>query len=107
LCPGRASAGARLIGQGEAGDLFYVLDVGEAETDVDGRIVRRLGPGDSFGEIALLRAVPRTATVTGVTDGTAIVIEREAFVCAVTGDRQSMAAAQSVIGERLQGGSAP
>lgn len=96
------AAGSRFIGQGEVGDRFYVLDVGEAETDVDGRAVRHLGPGDSFGEIALLRDVPRTASVTAATDGKAFVIERDAFVWAVTGDRQSMAAAETVIGERLE-----
>jgi MFS family permease len=97
-------AGSRFIGQGEVGDRFYVLAVGEAETEVDGRVVRRLGPGDSFGEIALLRDVPRTASVTAATDGIAFVIEREAFVCAVSGDRQSMAAAETVIGQRLDSG---
>ena len=97
-------AGSRFIGQGEVGDRFYVLAVGEAETEVDGRVVRRLGPGDSFGEIALLRDVPRTASVTAATDGIAFVIERDAFVCAVSGDRQSMAAAETVIGQRLDSG---
>jgi CRP-like cAMP-binding protein len=63
--------------------------------------VRHLGPGDSFGEIALLRDVPRTASVTAATDGSAFVIGRDAFVFAVTGDRQSLAAADSVICERL------
>ena len=98
------AAGTRLIGQGEVGDRFYVLATGEAEIDVDGHVVRALGPGDSFGEIALLRDVPRTATVTAATGGSVFVLDRQAFVCAVTGDRQSMAAAEQVIGERLVAG---
>ncbi|HET6819083.1 MAG TPA: MFS transporter [Candidatus Limnocylindria bacterium] len=100
----RFVAGTRLIGQGETGDRFYVLAGGEAQTDVDGEVVRALRPGDSFGEIALLRDVPRTATVTAATDVSAFVIDRQAFVCAVSGDRQSMAAADQVIGERLATG---
>jgi hypothetical protein len=98
------AAGTRLISQGEVGDRFYVLASGEADAEIDGRVIRRLGPGDSFGEIALLRDVPRTASVTATTDGTAFVIDRDAFVWAVTGDRLSMAAAEEVISERVQAG---
>jgi CRP-like cAMP-binding protein len=45
--------------------------------------------------------VPRTATVTAETEAEAYLIDRTVFVCAVSGDRQSMAAAQDVIGQRL------
>jgi len=69
---------------------------------VDGQTVRHMAVGDSFGEIALLRDIPRTATVTAETDAQAYLIDRAAFVCAVTGDRQSLAAAQDVIGQRLE-----
>ena len=86
---------------GEAGDSFYVLAEGKAAASVDGQTVRHMQSGDSFGEIALLRDVPRTATVTAETDGEAYVIDRQVFVCAVSGDRQSLAAAQDVIGQRM------
>jgi MFS family permease len=99
--PTHFAAGSRIIGQGEAGDTFYVLAEGSAAASVDGRTVRHMQTGDSFGEIALLRDVPRTATVTAETDGEAYIIDREVFVCAVSGDRQSLAAAQDVIGQRL------
>jgi MFS family permease len=99
--PARFAAGSPIIRQGDAGDSFYVLAEGSAAASVDGHTVRHMQAGDSFGEIALLENVPRTATVTAETDAEAYLIDRAAFVCAVTGDRQSLAAAQDVIGERL------
>jgi CRP-like cAMP-binding protein len=96
----RFAAGSQLIVQGATGDSFYILADGAARVSVDGRPVRAFAPGDSFGEIALLRDVPRTASITAESDGSAFVISREAFLCAVTGDRQSLAAANAVITER-------
>ena len=55
-------------GPGRARDRFFAIAHGELEVAVDGRAVRRLGAGDSFGEIALLRQVPRTATVRALGD---------------------------------------
>lgn len=49
--------------QGEVGDGFYVIESGEVEVTGDGALLRTLGAGDSFGEVALLRDVPSTATV--------------------------------------------
>jgi MFS family permease len=97
------TAGTPLIIQGAAGDNFYVLAAGSAVADIDGQSVGRLAAGDSFGEIAMLRDVPRTASVIAATDGSALVIERDAFLSAVTGDRQSLAAADAVISEHLAG----
>src|SRR5439155_5682484 len=55
--------GAVVIREGEPGALFYIIVDGEAVASVAGRPLRTMGPGEGFGEIALLRDVPRTATV--------------------------------------------
>jgi CRP-like cAMP-binding protein len=63
----RLAAGAAVFEQGDAGDDFYVIEHGQAEVVGDGTTVRTLGPGDGFGEIALLRRCARTTTVRAVT----------------------------------------
>lgn len=100
----RFAAGDRIIRQGEVGDRFFILAEGAAEVRVADGAARPIGPGDFFGEIALLRDVPRTASVTATGDGMAYALDRDAFLSAVTGDRQSERAADAVIGERLGAG---
>ncbi len=62
-----ASAGVELVREGEHGEHFFVLAAGEADVLVDGRCVNHLGAGAAFGEVAVLRAVPRSATVVTTT----------------------------------------
>jgi CRP/FNR family transcriptional regulator, cyclic AMP receptor protein len=64
----RFSAGDKIALEGEGGLMFFVVDSGEASVEVHGQEVARLGPGDAFGEIALIDRRPRTATVTAVSD---------------------------------------
>ena len=72
-------AGEQILRVGDVGSRFYVIADGTFEAQA-GPIVRRLGPGDYFGEIALLRDVPRTAAVLAETDGLLYVVAREPFL---------------------------
>jgi MFS family permease len=95
------SAGKEVIRQGDPGDRFYVIESGRFEVAVDGAATGELGPGDFFGEIALLRDVPRTASVKALTGGNLQALERHAFLEAVTGHPPSARAADAVVGARL------
>ena len=94
-------AGRDVFKQGDPGDRFYVILSGEAEVLVDGRQARVEGPGEYFGEIALLREVPRTATVTASSDLDLLCLEGADFVATVSGNAELTGAADSVIGTRL------
>ena len=71
--------------QGDAGDEFVVVDTGEIEVSVDGRVVQRLGHGSGVGEIALVRRTPRTATVVALTDVTGYSVACSTFLAAIAG----------------------
>lgn len=64
----RFAAGDKVALEGEGGLMFFVVESGELSVDVQGEPVSTLGPGSSFGEIALIDRRPRTATVSAVTD---------------------------------------
>ena len=102
----RVPAFSPVFTQGERGDRFYVIASGSPEVEIDGAEARTLGPGDFFGEIALLRDVPRTATVRAVDDLTLYALERDDFIGAVTGHAPSREAADSVVAARLPAGAA-
>jgi MFS family permease len=101
LVPMRAPSGTIVIREGETGDRYYVLASGRVEVLVGGRPVRQLSKGEGFGEIALLREVPRTATVRAIEDVEILTLGRDPFLEAVTGHPQSTAAAEAVISQRL------
>jgi MFS family permease len=97
----QARAGEEIIRRGDQGDRFYIVGSGEVEVLLDGEPPRREGTGSYFGEIALLRDVPRTATVRAATDVELFALDRDDFLPAVTGHAGSAEAAEAVIGSRL------
>lgn len=92
-----AAAGTEVFREGEPGDAFYVIEAGRVAVVEDGADIRQLGPGDSFGEIALLRAVPRTATVRTLEDAELAKINGALFVAAVTGFAATSSTADDVV----------
>jgi MFS family permease len=99
--PRRFPAGAVVMREGESGDSFYLITGGSAAVSVHGAPRPSLGRGDCFGEIALLRDVPRTATVTAEQPLRTLALDREEFLTAVTGNSTSMAAADALVAQRL------
>lgn len=69
--------GGCVMWEGEAGDRFYVVRTGELRLTAGGRDVAVVGPGGFVGEIALLRDVPRTATVTALGEASLYALERD------------------------------
>jgi MFS family permease len=96
-----AAPGEIVIRQGDPGDRFYVVESGALDVSQDGRFLRTLGPGDFAGEIALLRDVPRTATVTATAPTVLQALERAVFIPAVTGQGAFAEAADAAIATRL------
>ncbi len=91
LTPRRVASGALVFSQGDAADGCYVIESGRVEVVGDGRRVATLGPGELVGEIALLRQVPRTATVRALTDLGLRHLDGDRFVRVVTGWETSSA----------------
>jgi hypothetical protein len=91
------------ITQGEHGDRFYLIEEGRVDVFADGAFRRSQGPGESFGEIALLRDVPRTATVRAVRPTRLLSLDRSHFIAAVSGHRRSHEVADDVAELRLAG----
>ena len=87
LVPVSVAGGEVVVRQGDRADRFYLIDSGTLrvtqERDGAGVTLRELGPGSLFGEIGLLRNVPRTATVTATTPGVLYALDAEAFAALV------------------------
>jgi hypothetical protein len=97
LTPREYPAGAQVIREGEAGSDYQLVLDGSADVSVRGVARRALGPGDGFGEIALLRDTPRTATITATTHLRTLSLERADFLAAVTGNPRSRARAHDLV----------
>ena len=98
----RAAAGEVIVRQGDPGDRFFVVAEGEVQVIRDGTPVATAGPGDFFGEIALLRDVRRTATVVARSDVRLYALGRHEFLRAVTGSPGTARGADAVVEERLR-----
>src|SRR5215831_12483848 len=99
--PRQFPAGTVVTREGEVGDRFYLITGGAAAVSVRGAPKPSLLRGDCFGEIALLRGTPRTATVTAERPLHTLTFGREEFLTAVTGNSTSMAAADALAAQRL------
>ena len=93
-----------VVSRGEVGNHFYAIAAGKAVVELADGTTRELGPGDSFGEIALLRNVPRTATVRALEPLQLFALERDEFILAVTGHAPTAATAEKIVMTRLPAG---
>ena len=104
LSPRQAKAGETVVRKGDRGDLFYLVGAGQLEVLGDGDArVTLLGPGDHFGEIALLSDVPRTATVRAVGDATLLTLPKEAFIEGIAHDLRLSSGIEELAAERAEG----
>ena len=94
-------AGEAVITEGDVGDRFYIVEFGRTTATHNGQVLSTQKPGDPFGEIALLRDVPRTATVTADEDSVLLYLEREEFLAAVTGNSEVAGRVDDLIARRI------
>jgi len=94
-------AGDAVIREGEEGDRFYLVESGRVSASFQGEFLSTAGPGDPFGEIALLRDVPRTATVVADEASVLLALERDDFLNAVTGNSEVSSRADDLIARRI------
>lgn len=97
----QVAAGAVVLREGEDSDRFFIIESGLVEVTHGDVVLRREGPGEFFGEIGLLRDVPRTATVTAVEDTVLLTLGRDEFLAAVTGQGDAFRAADDIVSFRL------
>jgi hypothetical protein len=97
-------AGTLVFDEGDPGDQFFIIETGAVEVWHDGVLLRREEAGDYFGEIALLRDVPRTAQVRAVTPTVLRGLDRKAFLDAVLGNVEAVTAAETIVARRILAG---
>jgi CRP-like cAMP-binding protein len=95
------TAGTAIIREGDEGHRFYIIEEGELAVTRNGRSINVCRAGDHVGEVALLRDLPRTATVTARRDSRLHALERADFLAAVAGHPAGMAEARLIVHERL------
>ncbi len=100
--------GTELIREGEPGNEYLIIAAGEVDVSrCFRRVFRRLGPGHGVGEIALLRKVPRTATVRAVGPVQACALHGDAFLSAITGHLGARQGADRIVDAHLTRSSTP
>jgi MFS family permease len=100
----RIGAGEVVFAEGDPGDLFYVIESGEVEVAHGATVLRHEGRGEYFGEIALLRNIPRTAEVRAVADTVLKTLDGATFLDAVLGSREAVTAAETIVARRILAG---
>jgi CRP/FNR family cyclic AMP-dependent transcriptional regulator len=95
--------GARIVRQGSRGETVFVLMEGTARVIRGGRTVARLGPGDFFGEVAVLDRRPRTADVVASAPVKALVLHREDLRAILEDEPQAAWALLGALAHRLRG----
>jgi hypothetical protein len=101
LRPHQFAPGIAVMREGDPGEEFHVIASGSASVTVRGTPRPPVGPGDCFGEIALLRDVPRTATIIAAEELHTLALRREEFLAALASSARSGVAAESLVAERL------
>ncbi len=104
LQPEQVRAGTAVITEGEPGSRYYAVADGRFDITRGGRLVGTAGRGDGFGEIALVRNVPRQATVTAVTDALVYSLDKAHFVQTLSGHASAASAVGEVVDQHLAGG---
>jgi CRP-like cAMP-binding protein len=95
-------AGDVVVREGDESDRFYVIESGNVRvTATDGHLLREEGPGEYFGEIALLRGGARSATVRAVTPVAVVALERDDFLEGVGSQVRTAREVEAVVVERL------
>ena len=101
LQPQQFESGSVVMREGDPGEEFHVIADGSASVTVRGKPRPSLGPGDCFGEIALLRDIPRTATIIAAEPLHTLALRRDEFLAAIASSSRSGVAAESLVAERL------
>jgi len=94
-------AGSVVVREGQQSDRFFVIESGQVAVSHGETLIRHEGPGEFFGEIGLLRDVPRTATIVAEVDTVLQVLDRDDFLAAVTGQSEARLAADAIVSRRI------
>ncbi|MBI3750005.1 MAG: cyclic nucleotide-binding domain-containing protein, partial [Chloroflexi bacterium] len=105
--PIRYGDGEALLREGEPGDDYLIVAAGEVEVSQGGRVLQRLGPGQGVGEVALLRRVPRTATVRAIGPVEACALDGDAFLSAIVGAANVRRVADEIVDRHLRRSESP